>query len=113
MIRQVQIAALLALALLLAAVGGTMADDDDDDQERALEALEAGEIAPLSEILDLAHSQFSGFLLEVELEREEGRWIYEIELLTPTNDVIEIEYDARTKEFIDAKGRNIDAARKR
>jgi uncharacterized membrane protein YkoI len=107
-----RIATLLALALLLVAGGGATADDDDD-QKRARKALEAGEIAPLNEILDAAQRRFSGTLLEVELEKENGRWIYEIEMIGPGGDVTKLEYDARTKEFLGARGRDVDAARKR
>ncbi len=37
-----------------------------------------------------------GRIVEVELEDEDGLWLYEIEVLTPEGRLIEIELDART-----------------
>jgi uncharacterized membrane protein YkoI len=35
-------------------------------------------------------------VLELELERDDGRWIYEIKLLQPGGQVLKLEVDART-----------------
>jgi uncharacterized membrane protein YkoI len=40
-------------------------------------------------------------LLEAELEREEGRYIYEIEILTRGGQVRELEVDATNAKIID------------
>jgi hypothetical protein len=99
----------MAAALLLAAV----AVHGDEDHERARRAREKGDIVPLSRILAAVEAGFEGRLLEVELEDDDGRLVYEIELLTAQSNVIELTYDARTGAFLEAEGRGVEAARKR
>ncbi len=53
-------------------------------------------ILPIERILDQARASVAGTIIEVELEREHGRLIYEVLILTADNKKIEIEYDART-----------------
>jgi hypothetical protein len=105
----------LAALLLATSVFATTPLPDvaaEPDHELARRAREAGEIAPLSKILAALESTFSGEVVEVELERDDGRWTYEIELLTPAGSVIELTYDARTAELLETEGRGVDAARK-
>lgn len=103
-------------ALLLAtsiAVAASLADvAAEPDHELARRARAAGEIVPLSKILTTLEASFSGEVIEVELEHEDGKWIYEIELLSPAGSVIELSYDARTAELLETEGRGVDAARK-
>ena len=35
-------------------------------------------------------------VVEVELERDDGRWLYELKLLTPEGVLVEMELDAAT-----------------
>jgi uncharacterized membrane protein YkoI len=47
-------------------------------------------------------------VLKVELEhKDEGEapWVYEVKLLTPQGDVLELAYDAATLELIGLEGR--------
>lgn len=83
------------LALTLALLAGP-ALADDDDQDRARRALEAGEILPLSEILAAAEAALPGRVIELELEHDDGRWIYELDLVTPGGRLYEMEIDAAT-----------------
>lgn len=53
-------------------------------------------VLPIERILDQTRTSVAGVILEVELEREHGRLIYEVLVLTPDNRKVEIEYDART-----------------
>lgn len=76
----------------------------DDDHDRAREARAAGEIVPLRDILTRAERDYPGDLLEVELEREDGLWVYEIKLLTAGGHILELEYNARTMELIEVEG---------
>jgi uncharacterized membrane protein YkoI len=102
-------AAVILAVILCAAVGRA----DDDDHERALRAREKGEIVPLSRILTAVEAEFEGRFVEVELEKDDGRLVYEIELLTPQGNMLELSYDARTGAFIEAEGKGVEAARKR
>ena len=104
---------ILLLALLLALPAPALAGHDDDDHERARAALQAGEVVPLQDVLDVVNARFDGTLLEVELEQKHGRWVYEIKLLTRPGAVVKLHYDARTKELLSAKGRGLDAAERK
>ena len=103
---------LLVLLCLLTAAVPTAARADDDDHDAARRAREAGEIVPLSRILTEVEANYAGRMVETELEKDDGRWIYEIELLTPQGHVIELTYDAHTGKFLTAEGRGVAAARK-
>jgi uncharacterized membrane protein YkoI len=82
---------LLAVALVLVwAVAWA-----SDDHERARAAREAGKIMSLQAILERVRAEFTGSVLEVELEEEDGGWIYKVELLAPGGAKVEVEYDAR------------------
>ncbi|RBI70905.1 peptidase [Roseovarius sp. TE539] len=83
------------LFLILALLAGP-ALADDDGQDRARRALQAGEILPLSDILAAAAAARPGRVIELELERDDGRWIYELELVTPEGRLYEMEVDAAT-----------------
>jgi uncharacterized membrane protein YkoI len=83
---------LVLIASLLAAP--TWADGDDHDHARR--ALQAGEILPLAEILKTAEAARGGRAIELELERDDGRWTYELELVTPEGRLYEMEIDAAT-----------------
>ena len=82
---------LLACAAALSA--GSVQADSDHDQARA--ALVAGEILPLPAILEQVARAHPGSVLEVELERQRGRWIYKLKLLKPDGSLLRLAVDAR------------------
>jgi len=100
---------LLALAVVLACVGVAAADDD---HARARAAREAGQIVPLQAILDRVHAEFTGDPVEIELDDDDGRFIYKVKLLGPGGAIVKLEYDARDARLLRAKGRGVDAARR-
>ena len=71
-----------------------------DDHERALELQKSGEILALEQILAISRQQIEGRVLEVELERERGVLIYELEILDDTGQVWELKLDATNGELI-------------
>jgi len=79
-------------------------NDDDYDHDAARRARASGEIAPLSEILEHVGKIYAGDVVEVELEREGSRWLYEIKLISNTNRYLEIYVDATTKTIIKVEG---------
>jgi uncharacterized membrane protein YkoI len=87
---------LLAFAPPPAAVAQDPSADCRRAQDCALDALQSGEIRPLPEVLAVAREKLPGELVKVELEREDGIWVYEIKILTPSGKRREIEIDART-----------------
>jgi uncharacterized membrane protein YkoI len=86
---------LLSLPLLIALALPVLADADDHDRARS--ALERGQILPLTDILAIARDRVGdGRLIGVEFEYHEGRYIYELEMITPDGRMIELELDAAT-----------------
>lgn len=91
---------MIRLAVLLALIAAP-ALADRADHDRARRALEAGEVLPLSDILAAATAAQPGRVIEVELERDDGRWIYELDLVSPDGRILEIEIDAATADILD------------
>lgn len=73
------------------------------DHERARALLEAGDILPLEQILERVRESYPGRLLEVELEKDDGKLIYEVELLDGEGRVWELELDAVSGEMMKEK----------
>ncbi len=94
-------AALLAAALFLAPTAD--ADESLPDHDRARAALEAGEVAPLGEILDLVQASEPGQPVEVNLEHENGRWVYEVESVTTDGRVVRTYWDAKAKTLLERR----------
>jgi hypothetical protein len=72
----------------------------DSDHERAREAVARGEVLPLGTVLQRLERSHPGQVLEVELERDDGRWIYEIKLLQAGGRLMKLEVDARSAEVL-------------
>lgn len=73
-----------------------LAHANEGDHERARGAVQAGEVLPLSVLLERLQQTHPGQVLELELERDDGRWIYAVKLLQPGGQVVKLELDART-----------------
>jgi len=70
------------------------------DHDEAKLLLDSGDIMPLENVLVLARKVEQGKIIEVELESEHGKTVYEIELLTTDGRVLELKFDARTGQHI-------------
>ena len=77
-----------------------------DDHERARAAVQAGEVLPLPTLLDRLQRTHPGQVLELELERDDGRWIYEVRLLQADGQLMKLELDARTAQVLKMKPRS-------
>ena len=96
--------AALAFTLLLGLCAPVVARDGmKDDHERARAAVQAGEILPLTVLLERLQRTYPGQVLELELEREDGRWIYEVRLLQPNGQLLRLELDARTAQVLEGR----------
>lgn len=97
----------LAVAMLMSilTIGPSQADDGHD-HDRARQALEAGEVLPLRTILERVDRDHPGQVMEVDLERKDGRWIYEIKLLRTGGSLVKLKLDARDGTLLEAKGRD-------
>lgn len=103
---------LIAVPLALLALPPAAVADGERDHDRARAAMRAGEVLPLSTILERVAQQHSGQVLEVELERDHGRWIYELKLLQGSGALVKLEVDARDGSVLRRKGGG-DAANRR
>lgn len=117
-IRIPRLSATLALPLVLAAgvalphgsspgdreqAGWTHVHDWEDEghsYDRARRASEAGEILPIAAIYEQALRAQPGRVLEAELERARGRWIYELKILDPEGRLYELKLDAASGEIL-------------
>ena len=90
-------ALLLLLAIAVPALAG------EGDHRRAREALERGEVLALGRILAIVEERFGGRVIEVEFERDDGRWLYELELVTRDGRLMEVEMDAATGAVLEAE----------
>jgi len=79
--------------------------DDQRDHDRARAALKAGEVLPLQEVLDKVQRSHPGEVLEVELEREDGRWVYELKLLQSGGRLLRLDVDAKTASVLRSRQR--------
>lgn len=68
---------------------------DNADHERARQAVEAGDVLPLRTILDRVERDYPGKVMEVELDREKGEWVYEIKLLRKGGALMKLKIQAR------------------
>jgi uncharacterized membrane protein YkoI len=87
-----------------------VAQADDGDHERARAAVRAGEVLPLSVLLNRLQPAWPGQVLELELEHEDGRWIYEVKLLQPGGQVVKLDVDARTATVLKHRRKGEQAA---
>ncbi len=90
----------LVALLLCGAAAAPLARDLSQDE--ALRLRRSGELLPFEQVLAIAVGRYPGAsILDVELEEEDGRYVYELELLTAADafregHVRELEIDART-----------------
>lgn len=102
----------LAVSVVVLLLGSCSADERVAPVPQAVAAPVQGELRPLSEVLQFARSIVDGKVIGVELEsdvdiRDDERtteWVYEIEVLTDTNQVVELEIDATTGKLLEIDG---------
>ena len=66
------------------------------DQEFARRALQEGRARPLADILAIAKDNIRGEVIGVELEERAGAMIYELRVLRPNGELVELYLDALT-----------------
>lgn len=71
-----------------------------DEQDAVRRAVDEGRLKPLAEIITQVQSRHPGRVMEVELERDDGRFVYELEVLSPDRRRIEIKVDGATGEIL-------------
>lgn len=71
------------------------------DQDRARELSNAGTIVPLEQITAQVRKRNIEQILEVELESDDQRYYYKVEVVDDAGIVRKLRYDAATGELID------------
>lgn len=89
-------ASVLVAAVLLS-VGPVRAERSDHDAVR--NAVESKEILSLSAILDIVRGKLPGEVAGVEIDRKNGRWLYEFRVVDSRGRLFEVYVDARTGEI--------------
>ncbi len=94
--------AALAVAVLMMTLQPALAQEDDPepDHELARQALQRKEILPLDQVLAAIRDRVPGEIVEIELEREKDRWIYEVEIIDEAGRMRDVLVDAKNAEII-------------
>ncbi|MBB4347033.1 MULTISPECIES: PepSY domain-containing protein [Rhizobiaceae] len=94
---------LTALALLSALVftAPPSKGDDNHDLDRLRDAVNRGEVMPLSALQEEVRRAFPGEIIRVKLDEDDGRFIYEFKVLRSNGRLVEIEMDARDGRVLD------------
>lgn len=80
----------------------------DGDHDRARQAVRSGQVLPLPAVLGQLAREVPGHVLEVELEQDDGRWIYEIKLLQTDGQLVKLKVDAQTAKLLRRKTRDAE-----
>jgi len=93
---------LLSLALAIGTINSLSlaADQYGEQSDRALRWLEAGKVISFESLMEQHRQRLEGRLLDLEIEEEGGRIIYELEILRADSIVYEIKIDAQTGEWL-------------
>jgi len=89
------------LLLLLAGLATPVLASDDHDAARS--ALEAQQVRPLAEIAAQAEQRLNGRMIDAELEKKHGIYVYELELITDSGRLIEVKVDAATGDILEVE----------
>ena len=84
---------LAAAVAALFSAGPAAAGSHEHDSVRR--AVARGEILPLSDILAWVRGRLPGEVVGVEIEREKGRWIYELRVVSGEGRLFDVYVDAR------------------
>jgi uncharacterized iron-regulated membrane protein len=79
----------------------------DEAHDIARKLRESGAILPLQQVVDLAHDRHAGRLLQVELERSDERYVYEVEFVDDDGVIWTMYFDAASGGVIES-GREED-----
>jgi uncharacterized membrane protein YkoI len=88
------------LPLIATLIAPLLAHGDDVGHDEARRLRQAGTILPVETILERLLLEQPGRLLDLELERDDGRYVYELEMLDSSGTVWELLFDARTGALI-------------
>jgi len=105
---RIQTRSILIVATLVATLSASLGEEAVDprrDHDLARQGQIQRAILPLKMVLETVRQSFPGEVAGIELERENGRWLYEIKVISPAGIMREVRVDGRTGVFL----RGIDA----
>lgn len=82
----------ITIALIVTSLGLAMSHEGKEQESLA----DLSTTISMEEAIKTATTQFPGKVLEAELEQEEGKAVYEIEIMNASGKIQEIEIDAQT-----------------
>ena len=94
------------IACLLALAAGLPPAHADNDQDSAHAAVQSGQVLPLKTVLERLEREVPGQVLEVELERHHGHWIYEVKLLQAGGRLVKVRLDAASGQVLPRRGQD-------
>jgi len=94
-------ALLLAVAALVAAAPRLAGAHDQDEvlRDEVRRAVETGQIRSLADILNAVRRKLPGEVAGVEVERKNGRWLYEFRVVDGQGRLFDVYVDARSGEI--------------
>ena len=100
---------LLPILLLILGLSASVAPPPayaESEHDRARAAVRAGQILPLTAILNQIRAQVPGRVLGVELLGDGRRtpYVYNVKMLTARGDVVQLQVDARTASVLQMQG---------
>lgn len=104
--RRAAILVLAAIAAMqLSGLAAPVPTAAKSEQERVREAVQAGEILPLSVVLDRVRGQVPGRVLDARVRGGGSRpWLYVVKMLSSDNRVVVVTADARTGRVLEVRG---------
>ena len=71
-----------------------------DEIQDFLNGAPANSLLSMEDILSHVRETTDAAIIDIEFERERGKWIYEVEIRTPEGREIELTYDARSGDLL-------------
>ena len=93
----------LRMLVILSLLGHGLFVQAEGDHDEARRLLESGDIMSLETILEKIRPQYPGEIIDVEIEKEAGLVVYELEIVGDDGIVHEIYIDARTGDILRSK----------
>jgi uncharacterized membrane protein YkoI len=77
-----------------------VADGYEAQSDQVLQWLEEGKVLPFESLMKRHSKRLEGRLLDLEIEEEDGRIIYELEILRADSIVYEVKIDAQSGKWL-------------
>jgi uncharacterized membrane protein YkoI len=97
-----RLSAILFVCLLALAAVEARADDEDV-MDRLRAAVSRGEALPLSTLQRSLRKAFPGEIIGVEVDEDDGRFVYEFKVLQTGGRLLEVKMDAATGAVLDVE----------